>query len=192
MQYEDEKIIAMRNAEKRKQYDSIETGIYVGDELIRFTECRLFDGRMSIMLPDSFTDMAPEDAKKKYPSENRPQIIMTNPDGTVNFTFNLLDQKIAQDQIIDARVQFRMLIQKVFPANEFFEDGVLEINNKSLAWFDFKSPGLDSSIYNLMFVTMLDWKMMIGIYNVPYSASRAWSAIFKLLNNTIIDLTIGR
>lgn len=189
MEHEDEKIIAMRNAEKRKQYTSIETGFYVGDELIKFAECRLFDDRMSIMLPDGFTDMSLEDAKKKYPSENRPQIIKTDSDGSVNFTFSRFEQPMQADQIKDTVDDLRLMLRKAHPANLFIEDGQVEFESTICRWFDFKGYTINGTIYNVLFVAPVENGFILGMFNCPFEVWPSWKPVVLLLLGTIIDLT---
>ena len=43
MEYYDEKILEMRREKERKKYTTLETGIYVGDELITFQQMVLPD-----------------------------------------------------------------------------------------------------------------------------------------------------
>ena len=71
------------------------------------------------------------------PSEQRPQVIKTSDDGTVNFTFSLYDTEFNERQIEDALGQFKAVIRKVNPAFIFY-DFVVE-SDKALGWFDFKS-----------------------------------------------------
>ena len=67
------------------------------------------------MLPEGFVDMPPEMARIKYPSEQRPREIRMNGDGTVNFTFNLFEAGLEEQQIDDALGQFKSVIRKHDP-----------------------------------------------------------------------------
>lgn len=73
------------------------------------------------MLPEGFVDMPPEMARIKYPSEQRPQEIRMNGDGTVNFTFSLFEAGLEEQQIEDALGQFKSVIRKVNPAFVFYD-----------------------------------------------------------------------
>lgn len=191
MNFEDEKIIAQRKAEQKKQYNSIETGIYVGDELVRFAESRMFEEQMAVMLPDQFADLPKESARKKYPSENRPQVIKSSQDGTINFTFSLLDYRLTPELLKGTIIQIQLLIQRLYPANMLLEDGELTAEYAKAAWFDFRSSGLDSAIYNFIYVIPVAERMMLGMFNAPASQRREWSPVVKKVVETIVDLTWG-
>lgn len=82
MKYKDEQIALMRNEQKKSKYVNSETGMYVGDNLINFHQMELLSF-FRIMMPEEFTQMDPGLAAKKYPSVDRPQLIMTDEEGEV-------------------------------------------------------------------------------------------------------------
>lgn len=90
MEFTDEVLIRAMNVHKAGQQGNIYSGIFIREELFEFEKQVLFEERMSIMLPKKFVDMPLDMAKRKYPMEQRPQIIKTNETGDINFTFNLL------------------------------------------------------------------------------------------------------
>ena len=137
MDFLDEEIMEFRKSAKKSKYNSLETGMYIKDRLIRFKETQILSDKVSVMLPEGFVEMPQRIAKIKYPSEQRPQVIMTSDDGTVNFTFSLYDTECNERQIEDALGQFKAVIRKVNPAFIFY-DFVVE-SDKALGWFDFKS-----------------------------------------------------
>lgn len=90
----DEKILEYRRRARREKHSTLETGMYVQDELMQFERKKLFDDKISIMLPQSFVHLPPELAKAKYMSEQRPQIIMTSLDTTVNIGLSFMNVNI--------------------------------------------------------------------------------------------------
>ena len=113
MEYLDEEVLKFRNHLKRDTYNSIEGGVYIGDEIVPFKEVMLFDEKVKIMLPDTFVDMPSAIVKLKYPSEQRPQIIKTSLDTAVNFTFSLFNQELEESQVGRGIEQCREIIRKV-------------------------------------------------------------------------------
>ena len=84
MDYYDEELLEARREQERKKHTTIESGIYAGDTLIQFVH---------ITLPNSVT--MPETIKEiKYPSKFAPDFIMTSLDSMINFSFNILDEKM--------------------------------------------------------------------------------------------------
>ncbi len=81
MKYDDERIVALRRKAWKEQYNSIETGIYVKEELYKFNEVLLFGDTLSVKLPEGFYLADAQIVRYKYPSEFRPQVIMSNDSG---------------------------------------------------------------------------------------------------------------
>lgn len=187
MDFLDEEIIEFRKNAKKSKYNSLKTGMYVKDRLIHFKETQVLDDKVSVILPEGFTDMPYEIAKMKYPSEQRPQIIKTSDDGTVNFTFSLYDVDFNENQIEDALGQFKGVIRKVNPAFIFY-DFTVE-TEKALGWFDFKSYGLDEQIYNVVYLTPIEGKLMHGIFNCLYRDILEWKEAVRQIMMSVTDLT---
>ncbi len=187
MDFLDEEIMEFRKSAKKSKYNSLETGMYIKDRLIRFKETQILSDKVSVMLPEGFVEMPQRIAKIKYPSEQRPQVIMTSDDGTVNFTFSLYDTEFNERQIEDALGQFKAVIRKVNPAFIFY-DFVVE-SDKALGWFDFKSYGLDEQIYNVMYLLPVEGKLMHGIFNCLYRDILEWKEPVHQIMMSVTDLT---
>ncbi len=186
MEYMDEKIINLRNQAKKATHTDIEQGVYVYEELLAFERRKLFDEKMSILLPVSFEIMPEEIAKVKYPSEQRPQLIYSNAAGDVNFTFSLLDAQVKPSQIDEARDRFRGFIKKIQPANIFFEKKEEELGDTRVAWFDFKNYGLDAQLYNLFYFTDVKGMMLHGIFNCKFKDAEVWKPVAEQVIKSIL------
>ncbi|MDE6388740.1 MAG: hypothetical protein K2L82_13160 [Lachnospiraceae bacterium] len=187
MDFLDEEIMEFRKSAKKSKYNSLETGMYIKDRLVHFEETQVLNEKVSVMLPEGFVDMPHEVAKMKYPSEQRPQVIKTSDDGTVNFTFSLYDTEFNERQMEDALGQFKAIIRKVNPAFIFY-DFVVE-TDKALGWFDFKSYGIDEQIYNVMYLTPVEGKLMHGIFNCLYRDILEWKEPVHQIMMSVTDLT---
>jgi hypothetical protein len=121
MAYEDEAIITAMNGYKTNERRDIYKGVYLNEELFEFERQELFDGKMSIMLPKKFTDMPPEYAKIKYPSEKRPGVIKMNELGSINFAFSLLDYNLSNQMVKEVKDGMRTIIKRIQPANVFID-----------------------------------------------------------------------
>ena len=52
----------------------------------------MFQGKLGVMLPESFVTLPAKLARIKYSSQQRPQVIRTSRDTTVNFGMSLTDR----------------------------------------------------------------------------------------------------
>lgn len=161
MGFLDQDIVGIRRLKRLKK----ENKFYVKGEILALEERSLFDNKVKVRLPDTFTNMPLEVAKKKYPSENRPEVILTNAGGDVNFSFNLLDQKVEASQLEEVNNHFRDVIKQVNPATIFYDTKVEEVDGRTFAWFDFKGYAVDAEIYYIYFVTTIYGQLLHGIFN---------------------------
>ena len=181
----DEKILEYRKRARKEKYCSLETGMYIKDELVQFERRKLFQDKMSIIMPISFVDLPSNLAKIKYISEQRPQIIKTSLDTTVNLGFTMPDLEIYPEQIEPLCKQTKSALKQVNPAIVFYE-GQVE-SDLPLGWFEFKSYGIDSNVYNLMFISIVNKKLLHGIFNCNYNDALEWRDAARQMIYTIRD-----
>ncbi len=186
MEFIDEEIIKMRNRNKKI---CLEDGVYIKGEFIEFEEVKLFDNKMAITLPKTFIDMPMKIAQIKYPSNQRPQIIKTDLLGATNFAFNLFEQPANKEQLPEISTTFKDLIKKVNPANIFYQEETKDLNNISISWFDFKGYAIDTQVYYIYFVSVIDNKLLHGIFNCMIEDLEEYKEIAFLVINTIRDCT---
>ena len=176
MEYLDEQLLALKRQQKREQYHSLETGFYIHNELVEFERVVIEPLLLSIMLPTTFVTMPQSMVKVKYQSENRPQVIKTSLDTRVNFTFSLLSQPIRPEQITPLAKQFKTVVQRVSPANVFYDLKEEQTGAEvPLCWFDYKGYAVDEQIYYMMYVT--PWgsdKLLHGTFNCRFRDKDEW------------------
>lgn len=184
----DEKILEYRRLARKVQYSNLDTGMYIQDELVQFERVDLFQKKMSIMLPTTFVNLPSNLAKLKYSSEQRPQIIKTSLDTTVNIGFNLINEKLLDSQIEALMIQIKSALKRMNPAFPFF-DSRIEKEPIALGWFEFKNFGYDKDVYNLMFITRIDGKALHGVFNCPYEDALEWRDAAHQMMASIKDHT---
>lgn len=184
----DEKIVEFRNRARKEKYSTLETGMYIKNELVDFERKTLFQEKLSIILPVSFVDLPADMAKVKYTSQQRPQIIKTSLDTTVNLGLSMTDIKIYEEQIKTLKNQAQEALKRLNPAFVFYESKV-ETKNVPLGWFEFKSYGLDTDVYNLMFVSRIEGKMLHGIFNCDYDDALEWREAARQMMYSVTDLS---
>ena len=185
----DEVIVQMRREIKRKEYSDIYKGVYIDFEIVEFQETKLFDDKMSVWLPKSFIEMPKPMIKIKYPGEQRPQIIITDLSSRINFTFSLLEIDISMKNVPAMAKVFKEIIQKTQQKVIFYEESTEEVGEDKLSWFDFKSIAADSEIYNIMYIALVDGKVMHGIFNCLYEQMKEWKDIAKQVMMSVKDLS---
>lgn len=184
----DEKIVMARGLKKRLEHSDIKGGVYISEKFVEFEERLFFEEKMSMWVPQIFFEMSLGIAKIKYPSEWRPKLILTSPAFTENLSLSIFDQTIQGEEIKQAAIRYRTLIRKSYPANLFFEDKIEPLGQGKLGWFDYKSYALDGQLYNLMFVTGIGGRLMLGNFNCIFNDFDEWKQYVLQMLRSITDL----
>ena len=155
MDYLDEQLLENKRKQKKEQYRSLETGFYICNELVKFGRVTIAPLSLSIVLPTAFVTM---------------------PQTRVNFTFSLLSQAVKPEQIASLAKQFRTVVQRVSPANVFYDlKEERTVEEVPLCWFDYKGYAVDEQIYYIMYVT--PWgrgKLLHGTFNCRFRDKDEW------------------
>ena len=182
---EEEKLMNDRHLERINRFTSIETGIYVEGELLQFREAKMFENEVGIFIPSTFKDMKPEDAKKKYFSEQRPEIIKTNEDGTVNFSFSMVDREIKPEQLANVIQEFYLVLKRFQPMSVCLEDGTESAHNVPFAWMEFISTALDDNLFNTLIIYPVGRKLLMVMFSCPFEKRLDWSRCLSEIRKSI-------
>ncbi|MEZ3446813.1 MAG: hypothetical protein K1W30_17110 [Lachnospiraceae bacterium] len=179
MNHYDKQILEARQEEERRRYTTLETGIYVDDELITFAQTTLPDTRIQLYLPEQFVTMPDQVRDMKYPSRNAPDFIVTSLDSTVNFGFNVLPVRLEEGDTKVMSIQFQEALQNVNPSIRISEcvDNMVTDKGSEMSWFGFKGYVLDGQNYNRMYIIRLAKTVLHGIFNCPPRVRDQWEDI---------------
>lgn len=172
----DKQLLEIKKQKKREEFQSLETGFYINDLLVEFERISIEPILIHMMLPNTFVTMPQSMVKVKYPSENRPQLIKTSLDTTVNFTFNRLPNGVHRDHLEAAADQLQAVIKRTSPANVFFDKKKEKTEDDTpLCWFDYKGYAIDEQIYYMMYILPLKGdRLLHGTFNCKYQHMEEW------------------
>lgn len=179
MEYFDEEILEARRELERLKHTTLETGIYVGDELITFTNITLPQTKIHIYLPEQFIVMPDLVKDMKYPSKNAPDLIITSLDSMVNFGFNILSVSMEGGDTKVMSSQFQNALRNVNPSIKIKKqvNDVTTEHGNEMSWFDFKGYLIDGQNYNRMYLVKMRETVLHGIFNCPMQFKDEWGEI---------------
>ncbi|AOR23484.1 hypothetical protein [Clostridium taeniosporum] len=187
----DEKILDFINeAEEKELRKDITNGLVkINNKFYEFEETEFFDGALKIYIPNTFEDMSEESRKFKYPSENRPEIIKCNEDGSIAITLKIIDSPLDDDHIEEIKGIMKLITQRLNPANIYFDEGIIEVDKKNIGYFDYKSSAIDDFLYNVMFFLEFQGKTLMGTFSCGYSEYKQWKddIVFQILKTIKIN-----
>jgi len=185
MGFLDEEIIKKREDLKREKFNTLEHGIYMDGKILRFTR-ENFLGVFSLVVPEIMKQMPKEYTKIKYPSEFRPQIILTTMDLSVNMGFTVFPSGLIGDDKLKLLQHMREAVQRSNPDYKMYScESLSDIQG---GYFAFRSHAMDSDIYNMLFLSDIEDKLIQGSFNCYYKDYEKWKSIVLMMWNTISAL----
>jgi len=196
----DEKIIEMMNEveqppmpvveeaasieEIKQEERTIYTGIKIKGRWVYFEERLLVEDKIMMMVPEEFTEMPEEQAKIKYPSEQRPEIILTDDTTAINLMFTYMEQEIKNEDIPAFRDDLIGGMTRLNPGIKPQERGVEIINDKNIAYVEFSNPVLDGKLYNLLYFLELEGRSLMINFNVHTKEMKYWKkAAYEMMKS---------
>lgn len=174
----DEQILSTKSEIERKKYTSLETGLYVDDELITFSFFTFPNTSIHVYLPDSFV-ILPEKLKDlKYPYKNSPDFIYTSLSGTVNLAFNLLPEVLQEGDTQIMSNQAQRGLRNTNPSIKILNNRIGKtIQGNEMSWFDFKGHNLDGQNFNRMYLIRMHKMVLHGVFSCLVEDKIKWENI---------------
>jgi hypothetical protein len=146
---------------------------------------KVLSNKLNILIPKDFGLMSEDMLNAKYPiAGKRPSEVYTNATGSINIALNLTQNQVTQDKLPE--VETALKNQFTSTSNITFNSSELRtINGHKYVILDFYSQAVDTKIYNLMFVTSLNNKMIIGTFNCTIEHLTQWKPIGQKIINSI-------
>lgn len=163
--YGDEQFI---NLLRKRQENSRNTDIRKGSvwrcgEELLFAEREIMKKRLWIWLPKNFSILSKELALIKYPDNNCPDIIYTDPATTVIVSFTQLELKAGEEQKACASIEWQ--IRETYGDTSVRGTETLHAGEMEIPCLISVTPALDAMVYNRMFFLPLDGKVCLGVCN---------------------------
>lgn len=192
----DEQIIDMMNKAEQKKESSkvnqsetveernIYTGVRIFGKWIYFERSLLAKDTITMMLPKNFVPLDPDMTKNKYPSEHRPETILTDETGTINLMFQYMEGEVSDATIENFRNQIFGMMKRVNPDIKEREIGSVDVLGKKIAYVEFSNPAMDGKLYNLMFYLAVKGQPLMGSFNCRTKEMKYWRPVaFEMIQS---------
>ena len=190
MEYTDMETAGVRSQKEEAKYKDIYAGeVRCGSEIMYFERVNLYNNRFSVMLPKSYVDLPKSLAKMKYPMENRPAVIKTNDDTTVNFAFGYYNKEFSEAQVESAAKGLKAGLGRMSPGARFFETQILQTEDGvKFSCFDFLTTGIDTELYQMFGFIPVCGQFLHVIFNAPSKMMRTWQPVAIQVLQSVRDI----
>ena len=172
--YIDEKIIKLRKVSLRDQsnYDIIVDKILIRGKWVYFIPCHIFDNKVTILVPDNFTELPEKIARIRYISQYRPPVIITSPNYSENLGYHLLERGTRNiEQSIE---QMEESTLNHAPETIIYDRGSFRSDGLEGRWFDYKNFTVNDETYNLQFLIYTEHSILAGSFNCRMKFYDEW------------------
>lgn len=145
----------------------------------------LLAGKVQILIPTDFQRMSQEVLIQKYPSNNRPAIVFTDVTGTINLAVNHTTNRISLEQLPQALPVFANQFENLYPSIQWYRKEVTTLNERRFVVMEFITPAVDGEIYNLMFITELEGRLLMFNFNCTRENEGKWKTIAYQMMNSV-------
>lgn len=172
-----------------KYLAAILTFLLLSTNLFASESIELYSNKLSLMLPENFSEMPIEVARIKYPMElHRPKHIYSNEMATTSIAINLLENaKLKQSEIVEFRNHMAANLPRIIPGLVWIRQDVIEINNKIWGRLELMSNAIDTEIHNIMLMTSFEGKPLMINFN---STKEEFDSVKTKLETSISSIRI--
>ena len=140
-------------------------------------------GPFAVKIPKDFELMSEENLKIKYPLENRPKLVYTNDDFSINVAYSVQENSLSNDDISATIDSMNELYGKLFTV---LESGVFVIEGRNIGYMKFITPAIDSNIYNHFLVMSIDGKLTLISFNCIEKYREEWEKVGDFILDSIV------
>ena len=135
---------------------------------------KLMNDKIEILVPKDFKEMSREMLDFKYRGNNKPTFVLTDDAAAVNLGFNLMPNLASEDLIETYKNYIKASFENAFPNATWKSDGVRTINGRKVGYLKLLTEGIDQRIYNYIFLTHCEGKLLFGTFNCTEKRLPAW------------------
>lgn len=151
--------------------------LVLGDKVITFHKTEVVSGQVFMFVPDSFEPMPENYARIKYPADRRPQIIYTDETLEINLTVNPTNNKMVNAEMEQFVQDLSFLLKRMQPNAKWLGEGVREVGDRKMGFYEFTVPVLDGVMYNGIFFIELEGKGIFFGLNCMERYQEEWRPI---------------
>ena len=185
-QYGDEAFIqVLRETQENAKNTNIREGsVWAGDKELLFEEHEIWKGQLWMWLPKDFGILNEKYTQMKYPS-GRLDVIYSNKETTINISFMYKQEKLEPGEEKEICGYLGQIVRNLYPTGDVLGESCVQAGENEVACVEFVTPAMDGTIYNMMFVTSLKGRMILGTCNCLKEDQEDWRDLFVQMLETI-------
>lgn len=165
--------------EEEKQQSIFEGSININKIPVTFSERALFDDRVGIWMPEDFESLPREAIAAIYLLGNKPELVFGNSYLNFSVGFHYTEHEVPNEYMGDFSKITRMILEKSGPRVRIMSEKSKRIGTHRMSSLELISHSITDTVYNIMFFTSLEGKVLIGFINFNYKYQERYIPIAK-------------
>lgn len=145
----------------------------------------ILSGKIRLEVPEELRPMDAEMFGLKYPLENpATTIAYSNEDATVTLLISPRQDIATQADL----PKYQQMLYESFGANEsidFKKNEIREINGRDFIVLEMITPAMDTEVYNLMFITSSDGRLLMCTFNCTVDKLSEWQPLAEQIVSSV-------
>lgn len=155
--------------EKENQSSIFDGKIEIHKIPVVFTERILLDGKAAIWMPEDFEEFTNEEIDAVYLLGNKPDVVYGNSYLNFSVGFHYTSNEVPNEYMGDFLKIARMIMEKSGPKVTIYSEKVRKKDNHTVSSMELVSHTITDTIYNVMFYSSLNGRVLIGFINFNYN-----------------------
>lgn len=144
---------------------------------VAFAERTLLDGKAAIWMPEDFEEFTKEEIDAVYLLGNKPDVVYGNSYLNFSVGFHYTSNEVPNEYMGDFLKIARMILEKSGPKVTIYSEKVRKKGNHTVSSMELVSHTITDTIYNVMFYSSLNGKVLIGFINFNYNYLNRYKTI---------------
>lgn len=132
---------------------------------VTFAERTFLDGKAAIWMPEDFEELTPEEVAVSYPLGNKPDKVYSNSYLDLSTGYNYTQHEVPEEYMGDFLKIARLALERTGPKVRILTENVKKTGGHTISSMEMISHTITESIYNLMYFTSLEGRVLLGFIN---------------------------
>lgn len=146
---------------------------------VTFAERTLLDNKIAIWMPEDFEEFTKEEIDAVYLLGNKPDVVYGNSYLNFSVGFHYTSNEVPNEYMGDFLKIAKMVLEKSGPKVTIYSEKVKKKGNHTVSSMELVSHTITDAIYNIMFYSSLNGKVLIGFINFNYNYLNRYKTIAK-------------
>lgn len=163
--------------EEENKQSIFEGTIEINKIPVKFSKRLLFDGQVGIWMPEDFEELSQEDINAIYLLGNKPDMVFGNSYLNFSIGFHYTENEVPDEYMGEFGKLARMILEKMGPKTNIYAQKTKVKDRHTISWLEFTSHTVTDTVYNIIFFTSLEKRVLIGFINFHYQFMERYKSI---------------